>query len=132
MLNITYKDRRTCNIWVRVSAQLSINRLKDDRLTLVVIRPDKATWETSQAVERQPGQILEAHNLAEDSLSANLRRHAEVFAHATVAKVSCEVHLVFFHPPLPPSPTCMHAAKYARKHEQTRGMSQSLRDSLVG
>ena len=33
----------------------------------------KATRETSQAVDRRPGQILEGHNLAEDSaIRANL------------------------------------------------------------
>ena len=35
----------------------------------------KTTWETSQAVERRPGQILERHDMAEDSTrQANLER----------------------------------------------------------
>ena len=87
MLNITYKDRRT-NIWVRERTKLidiiynvrkmkwswagHINRLKDDRWTSRVTtwRPydkKKTSRETSQAVERQPGQILERHDMAEDS-----------------------------------------------------------------
>ena len=37
------------------------------------IRQENTTRETSQAVERRPGQILERHDLAEDStLSANM------------------------------------------------------------
>ena len=85
MLNITYKDRRT-NIWVRERPKLidiiytvrkmkwswagHINRLNDDRWTSRVTtwRPyDKKRRETSQAVERRPGQILERHDMAEDS-----------------------------------------------------------------
>ena len=39
------------------------------------------TGETSQAVDGQPGQILEQHDLAEDSTrQANMGRHAEAFA----------------------------------------------------
>ena len=34
---------------------------------LETIRQEKMTRETSQAVERRPGQILERHDLAEDS-----------------------------------------------------------------
>ena len=89
MLNITYKDRRT-NIWVRERTKLidiiytvrkmkwswagHINRLKDDRWTSRVTtwRPydnlEKTTRETSQAAaERRHGQILERHDMAEDS-----------------------------------------------------------------
>ena len=88
MLNITYKDRRT-NIWVRERTKLidiiytvgkmkwswagHINRLKDDRWTsrvtmhLETIWQENTTMETSQAVERRPGQIRERHDMAEDS-----------------------------------------------------------------
>ena len=83
MLNITYKDRRT-NIWVRERTKLidiiytvrkmkwswagHINRLKDDRWTSrVTAWLEKTTRETSQAVDRRPGQILERHDMAEDS-----------------------------------------------------------------
>ena len=49
-----------------------INRVKHDRWTSRVTtwRPlcqENTTRETSQAVERRPGQILERHNLADDS-----------------------------------------------------------------
>ena len=60
MLNITYKDRRT-NIWVR------------ERTKVIDIISNVRKKEISQAVERQPGQILERHDLAEDSTrQANL------------------------------------------------------------
>ena len=40
---------------------------------LETMRQEKMTRETSQAVERQPGHILERHDLAEDSArQANL------------------------------------------------------------
>ena len=89
MLNITYKDRRT-NIWVKGGGTKviyimytmrnmkwswagHINRLKDKRwisratMHLETIWQEKTTRETSQAVERRPGQILERHDMAEDS-----------------------------------------------------------------
>ena len=87
MLNITYKDRKT-NIWVRERTKVvdimytvrqmkwswagHINRLKDNRWTSRVTtwRPydkEKTTRDTSQAAERRPGQILELHDMAEDS-----------------------------------------------------------------
>ena len=86
MLNITYKDRMT-NVRVRERAQVidiisnvrklkwscvgNINRLNDDRwasrATTYTMRQEKTTWETSQAAERRPGQILERHDMAEES-----------------------------------------------------------------
>ena len=87
MLNITYKDRRT-NIWVGERTKVidiiltvrkmkwswarHINPLKDNRWTSRVTtwRPysqEKTTRETSQAVERRPEQILERHDMADDS-----------------------------------------------------------------
>ena len=93
ILNIKCKDRNT-NISVRERTTViymisnarkmkwswagHTNRLKDDRWTLRVTtwRPydkEKTTRETSQAAERRPGQMLERHDLAEDST-----RHANL------------------------------------------------------
>ena len=65
-----------------VLGRVYINRLNDDRWTSRVTtwRPyydDKKTpsMETSQAVERRPGQILERHDMAEDrTRQGNLER----------------------------------------------------------
>ena len=85
MLNITYKDRKT-NIWVRERRKVNteknemaghINSLKDDRWTSRVTtwRPydkKRKQMETSQALERRPGQLLQ-HDMTEDSIrQANL------------------------------------------------------------
>ena len=91
--SISHKDRKT-NIWVRERTQVRynqqceknemvpawaghINHLKDDRWTssVTTLGPlwQEKTRKTSQAVKRRPGQILERHDLAEDSTSqANL------------------------------------------------------------
>ena len=94
MLNITYKDRQT-DIWARERENVidvisnvrklkwswagHINSLKDNPWASRVItwRPyDKKIRQgrpAKQAVERRPGQILERHDLAEDSTrQANL------------------------------------------------------------
>ena len=101
MLNITYKDRKT-NIWVRERTNVidiiytvwkmkwswagHINRLKVDRWTSRVttcetIWQGTTTRETSQAVERRPGQIWSGtiwQRTAQDRVI--WRRHAEAFA----------------------------------------------------
>ena len=87
MLNITYKDRRT-NIWVRERTKAIdiINTVRKNEMVLgrayqtphrqpmdlachnlETISQEKKTRETSQAMERQPGQILERHDMAENS-----------------------------------------------------------------
>ena len=88
MLNITYKDRRT-NIWVRERTKLidlyNLHCEKNEmvlgrayqppqrrpmdlaRHHLETIWQEKTSRETSQAVERRPEQILERHDMAEDS-----------------------------------------------------------------
>ncbi len=92
MLNITYKDRKT-NIWVRERTKVRYNQQceKNEMVMgraqqppqtrqmdlechhLETIRQEKMTRETSHAVKRRPGQILERHDLAEDSTrQANL------------------------------------------------------------
>ena len=86
MLNITYKDRRT-NIWVRERKKF-IDIIYTEKNEMVLGRAyqppqrrpmdlarhhletiwqEKMSRETSQAVERRPGQILERHDMAEDS-----------------------------------------------------------------
>ena len=93
MLNITYKDRKT-NVRVREKSKF-IDIISNVRKMLMVlgraykppqrrpmdhafyqletIRQEKTTMETSQAVERRPGQILERHDRAEDcTKQANL------------------------------------------------------------
>ena len=92
MLNITYKDRNI-NIWVRERTQVidiisnvrKMNWFGQDTSTdskttdgprvspLGDHNDKKGSMETSQAAERQPGQILERHDLPEDSTQhANL------------------------------------------------------------
>ena len=77
MLNITYKDRRT-NIWVRdcEKNEMVLGRAYQPpqrrpmdlaRHHLETIWQENTSRETSQAVERRPGQILERHDMAEDS-----------------------------------------------------------------
>ena len=86
LLNITYKDRKT-NVWVREKTKVidiisnvrkmkwfwagHINRAKADRCTTRVTtwRPydkRKATRETSLAMERRHGELLERHDMAEE------------------------------------------------------------------
>ena len=80
MLNITYKDRKT-NIWVRKQTKVIYiisnvikngpgqgisTALKTTDGPRVSPLGDHMTRETSQAVERRPGQVLEQHDLAED------------------------------------------------------------------
>ena len=86
MLNITYKDRRT-NIWVRERTKL-IDIIYTEKNEMVLGRAyqppqrwpmdlarhhletiwqENTSRETSQAVERRPGQILVRHDMAEDS-----------------------------------------------------------------
>ena len=49
------------------------NRGKSTNMTKVTIRQENTSRETSQAVKRRPGQILERHDLAKDSTrQANL------------------------------------------------------------
>ena len=87
MLYITYKDRNT-NIWVRdIISNVRKNEMVLGRAHqppqrrpmdlachhLETIRQENTTRKTSKAVERRPGQILERHDLAEDStIQANL------------------------------------------------------------
>ncbi len=82
MLNITYKDRKT-NIWVRERTKVIdiINTVRKNEMVLgrayqppqrqpmyhALTRKEKTTRETSQAVERRPGHILERDAMAEDS-----------------------------------------------------------------
>ena len=86
MLNFTYKDRRT-NIWVRERTKVidNVHCEKNEMVLgrayqppqrrpmdleyhhLETIGQEKTTRETSQAVERRPGQILERHDMAENS-----------------------------------------------------------------
>ena len=97
MLNITYKERMT-NIWVRerttvIDIMYTVRKMKltwaaasktTDGLRVSPLGDHmtrKKTRETSQAVERRPGQILELHDMAEDSTcQGNLETHAEAFA----------------------------------------------------
>ena len=100
MLNVTYKDRRT-SIWVREKShrynvhceknemvlgrayqppQRQLMDLVCHHLETIKIMTGKTTRETSQAVERRPGQILERHDIVEDSTRI-WRRHADAFAH---------------------------------------------------
>ncbi len=87
MLNITYKDRRT-NIWVRERTKTHRYNVHCAKHKMVLGRAyqppqrqpmdlachhletiwqEKTTRETSQAMERRPGQILERHDMAKDS-----------------------------------------------------------------
>ena len=84
MLDITYKDRKT-NSWVRERTKVidiisNVRKIKwtwagSSQIRLMdltchhleTILQEKTTRETSQAVERRPGQILERHDLAGDS-----------------------------------------------------------------
>ena len=97
MLNITYKHRKT-NIWertkVRYNQQCEKNEMVPCRAHqppqrrqmdlecrhLETIWQEKMSKKASQAVKRRPGQILERHDLAEDSTRLNWRKHAEAFA----------------------------------------------------
>ena len=85
MLNITYKDRRT-NIWVKERTTMMDIISKCEKNEVVPGRAHQRpqsrpinhtcryletiqktmTRETSQSVERRPGQILGRHDLAED------------------------------------------------------------------
>ena len=116
MLDITCKDRNA-NIVVRTkvidiisnvrnikwSWAEHIDRLKDERCTsrvtnLITYDTTKMTKETSQAVERRPWQILEAHNLGEDSeRQANLEaacwgQSSETFTLKKKHKWASKVH----------------------------------------
>ncbi len=86
MLNITNTDRGA-NIWVRERTKVIdiINTEKNEIILGRAYQPpqrrpmdlachhlettcqEKTTRETSQAVERRPGQILERHDMADDS-----------------------------------------------------------------
>ena len=86
MFNITYKDRNT-NIWVREMTKVidiisnvrnmkwsyrqgisTASKMTDGpRVSPFGDHVTRKDDKTSQAVERRPGQILERHDLAEDS-----------------------------------------------------------------
>ena len=91
MLDITYKYRRT-NIWVRERTKLIdiIYTVRKNEMVLgrayqppqrwpidlarhhlETIWHENTTRETSQAVERRPGQILERHDMAEETTGHN-------------------------------------------------------------